>query len=154
MADPRVAPGATDLEAARRRLAAAQAELLTALTAGGPPPAGFDPERLRIQRQALAAKRAAVLGKVAPELPRIMGGAFRPAALAYALAHPLTGGYRQDAIAFVRRLLAAREVPDVAVRRQLRRWLRERTGSRRAFPAGWRPGRFAREKPRGRTRGR
>lgn len=42
---------------AREDLARAQAELLAALVADGPAPAGFDPVRLRVQSRALAAKR-------------------------------------------------------------------------------------------------
>ncbi|OEU92375.1 endonuclease, partial [Streptomyces abyssalis] len=55
--------------AARERLARAQADLLAALVAGAPAPEGFDSGRLAVQSRALAAKRADVVAKVAPELP-------------------------------------------------------------------------------------
>ncbi len=116
----------TEVEAARRRLAIAQAALLTALTDGGPLPDGFDRARMRVQREALAAKRVGVLARVAPELPEILGDRYRPAALAYVRVRPLTGGYRQDALALVRHLLAGGRVPEGDVRRRLELWLRER----------------------------
>lgn len=47
-------------------LAARQAELVAALVAGGPVPAGFDPDRLTATRRALLRKRA---GEAAAEWP-------------------------------------------------------------------------------------
>ncbi len=44
--------------AERAALGAAQERLLAALVGGAEPPPGFDPERLRVQAEALAAKRA------------------------------------------------------------------------------------------------
>lgn len=115
-----------DTTEARHRLAIAQAALLSALTAGGPVPDGFDRARLRVQREALAAKRADVLAKVAPELPRALGDGYRPAALAWARSHPLTGGYGQDAAALARHALDTGAVTDGPARRRLAQWLRER----------------------------
>lgn len=130
MAEPSREP--EELDAARRRLAARQDALLSALTAGGPMPDGFDAGRLRIQRDALAAKRAGVLARVAPELPEILGDGYRPLVLAYIRSTPLTGGYHRDATAFAEHLLAGDRLPDRATRRAVESWLGRRTGR----PAG------------------
>ena len=86
---------------AREALAAAQAELVAALVAGGPEPSGFDAERLRIQAQSLIAKRrggvARALAVFAPELLPELGPHFT----AYAEGRPKpSGGSRADAQAF------------------------------------------------------
>lgn len=127
------------VENARGRIALAQTSLLSSLVAGTPAPEGFDRRRLGVQTRALAAKRADVVGKVAPELPRILGTGYRPAFLDYALGRPMTGGYRRDALAFAEHLLAAERPEDPAARRQLTQWWRERSG-----PAPVRPGPAAR----------
>ncbi|MFD7017065.1 DUF692 domain-containing protein [Streptomyces sp. NPDC059928] len=125
------APGADlDRPGSRDRLALAQAALLSCLTAGTPVPAGFDGPRLRVQARALVDKRADVVGKVAPELPRILGPGYRPAFLAYAKSRPLRAGYRQDALDFARFLLRAGWVEDAEARRRLTRWWKERATAR------------------------
>ncbi|MFD3535625.1 DUF692 domain-containing protein [Streptomyces sp. NPDC058664] len=116
--------------AARQRLGLAQASLLSALVAGTPVPEGFDSRRLGVQSRALAAKRAGVVAKVAPELPEILGRDFRPAFLAYARTRPMTGGYRRDALDFAEHLLVAGRPEDPVARRQLTEWWRNRSGSR------------------------
>ncbi|MCT7357090.1 DUF692 domain-containing protein [Streptomyces sp. 15-116A] len=116
------------LEPARQRLALAQTAMLSALVAGTPVPEGFDRARMAVQARALAAKRADVVAKVAPELPDILGDGYRPAFLAHAQAHPMTGGYRQDALDFVERLLLAGRPEEAGVRRELREWWLERSG--------------------------
>ncbi|MEU2384556.1 DUF692 domain-containing protein [Streptomyces sp. NPDC012461] len=116
--------------AARQRLALAQTALLSALVAGTPAPEGFDRVRVGVQARALAAKRADVVAKVAPELPALLGARYRPAFLAYAQAHPMTGGYRQDALEFAEDLLTAGRPEDARARRELRAWWRERSGPR------------------------
>ncbi|MEU0433504.1 DUF692 family multinuclear iron-containing protein [Streptomyces sp. NPDC006290] len=113
--------------AARQRLALAQAALLSALVAGTPVPEGFDRVRLGVQARALAAKRADVVSKVAPELPEILADGYRPAFLAYAQRHPMTGGYRRDALDFAEHLLLA-GLPEGAETRRLRDWWLERSG--------------------------
>ncbi|GAA2724321.1 hypothetical protein GCM10010315_53770 [Streptomyces luteosporeus] len=113
---------AAGTEAARRRLADAQHALLSALVAGGPPPDGFDERRLTAQRRALLAKRVSVVGKVAPELPGILGAGFRDLFLAYARNRPMTGGYRKDALNFAHHLLLRGAVPDPERRRRLAAW--------------------------------
>ncbi|MFF3406211.1 DUF692 domain-containing protein [Streptomyces sp. NPDC002742] len=114
-------------DASRQRLALAQAALLSALVAGTPVPEGFDRVRLGIQARALAAKRADVVAKVAPELPEILADGYRPAFLAYAQGQPMTGGYRRDALDFAEQLLLA-GLPEGAETRRLRDWWLERSG--------------------------
>ncbi|MER5472456.1 DUF692 domain-containing protein [Streptomyces sp. NPDC002685] len=114
-------------EAARQRLALAQTALLSALVAGTPVPEGFDRVRLGVQARALAAKRADVVAKVAPELPEILAAGYRPAFLAYAHGHPMTDGYRRDALDFAEHLLLA-GLPEGAETRRLRDWWLERSG--------------------------
>ncbi|WP_329378064.1 DUF692 family protein [Streptomyces sp. NBC_01351] len=119
-------------EAARTRVGLGQAALLSALVAGTPVPEGFDLPRIRVQARALAAKRAGVVAKVAPELPGILGGSdpYRQAFLSYAKGRPMTGGYRRDALDFAEHLLI-RDLPaDPAARRRLTAWWRERAGVR------------------------
>jgi hypothetical protein len=87
----------------RDRLAEAQAELLRAVLADGPTPAGFDPERLRVEANALRAKRRRVTTMLEPEACAELGDRFGPLFDEYARAHPRTIGSRarQDARAFV-----------------------------------------------------
>ncbi|MCH5672292.1 DUF692 domain-containing protein [Streptomyces gilvus] len=112
----------------RLRLALGQAALLSALVAGTPVPEGFDRGRLGVQARALAGKRADVVGKVAPELPGMLGEAYRIAFLAYAQGHPMTGGYRRDALDFAEHLLLSGRLAEGRVRRELRAWWLERSG--------------------------
>ena len=123
-----VEPGLVAGEAVRQRVGLAQAALLSALVAGTPVPEGFDRVRLGVQARALASKRAGVVAKVAPELPVILGDGYRPAFLAYAQAHPLRGGYRQDALDFVEQLLLGGRLEEGRVRRELRTWWLDRSG--------------------------
>ncbi|MCX5172122.1 DUF692 domain-containing protein [Streptomyces antibioticus] len=131
-ASPREPGGRTDVPAAgdatRQRLGLAQAALLSALVAGTPAPEGFDRVRLGVQARSLAAKRADVVAKVAPELPEILGTGYRPAFLAYAQGHPMRGGYRQDALDFAEHVLLGRNPAEGRSRRELRRWWLDRSG--------------------------
>ncbi|CAL9387189.1 hypothetical protein SUDANB6_01184 [Streptomyces sp. enrichment culture] len=120
--------GASGSGPARQRLGLAQAALLSALVAGTPAPEGFDRVRLRVQARALAAKRAGIVAKVAPELPVILGEGYRTLFLAYALGRPLTGGYRRDALDFAGLLLSDGLPEDPRARRELREWWLERSG--------------------------
>ncbi|MDX3451003.1 DUF692 domain-containing protein [Streptomyces sp. ME02-8801-2C] len=116
---------------ARQRLALEQTALLSALVAGTPAPEGFDRVRLGVQSRALGAKRADVVAKVAPELPEILGAAYRPAFLAYAHGHPMSDGYRHDALDFAAHLLFGGQpgIPANAEgRRRLREWWLDRSG--------------------------
>ncbi|MEU4040596.1 DUF692 domain-containing protein [Streptomyces antibioticus] len=131
-ASPREPGGRADVPAAgdatRQRLGLAQAALLSALVAGTPAPEGFDRVRLGVQARSLAAKRADVVAKVAPELPEILGTGYRPAFLAYAQGHPMRGGYRQDALDFAEHVLLGRNPAEGRSRRELRRWWLDRSG--------------------------
>ncbi|WP_327698268.1 DUF692 domain-containing protein [Streptomyces sp. NBC_00459] len=131
VAEPDQAPDSTP---ARQRLALAQTALLSALVAGTPAPEGFDRVRLGVQSRALGAKRADVVAKVAPELPEILGAGYRPAFLAYAHGHPMSDGYRHDALDFAAYLLfggqpGSAETPEDTERlRRLREWWLDRSG--------------------------
>ncbi|MEU7719411.1 DUF692 domain-containing protein [Streptomyces tibetensis] len=122
---------------ARQRLGLEQAALLSALVAGTPVPEGFDRVRVGVQARALAAKRADVVAKVAPELPVILGDGYRTAFLGYAQTRPMTAGYRRDALTFAEHLLSAGLTGDPRARRELREWWLERSGP---APRSRRPG--------------
>ncbi|MFJ3912968.1 DUF692 domain-containing protein [Streptomyces vinaceus] len=116
----------------RSRVGEEQGALLSALVAGAEVPEGFDEERVRVQARALAAKRAGVVAKLAPELPGILGGEapYREAFLGYAGSRPMTAGYRRDALDFAEHLLI-RDLPaDPAARRRLTTWWQDRAGAR------------------------
>ncbi|MER5829328.1 DUF692 domain-containing protein [Streptomyces sp. NPDC002130] len=121
-------PHQEDADGARQRLGLAQAALLSALVAGTPVPEGFDRVRVGVQARALAAKRADVVAKVAPELPVILGDGYRTAFLGYAQTRPMTSGYRRDALTFAEHLLSAGCPGDARARRELREWWLERSG--------------------------
>ncbi|MEV4874709.1 DUF692 domain-containing protein [Streptomyces cyaneofuscatus] len=123
-APPAVRPGARD------RTAVAQTALLSALVAGTPAPEGFDHRRLRVQSRALAAKRADVVAKVAPELPEILGDGYRAAFLGYAKSRPMSGGYRRDALDFAERILISGGLADPVAQRRLTHWWEDRSGPR------------------------
>ncbi|MFE0640800.1 DUF692 family multinuclear iron-containing protein [Streptomyces sp. NPDC058877] len=127
---PAPVPVPVPQEGARQRLAVAQAALLSALVAGTPVPEGFDTRRVGVQIRALAAKRAGVVAKVAPELPEILGPGFRPAFLAYARSRPMDGGYRRDALDFAAHLLLTGPPEDPTARRLLTEWWQDRSGNR------------------------
>ncbi|MEU2674924.1 DUF692 domain-containing protein [Streptomyces sp. NPDC007164] len=130
VARPSARAGAsTPSDATRDRLAVDQTALLSALVAGGPTPRGFERERLGVQSRALAAKRAGVVAKVAPELPEILGGGYRDAFLSYATSRPMSGGYRRDALDFAEQMLIAGRPADAAARRRLTHWWQDRAGA-------------------------
>lgn len=98
----------------RRDLAARQAELLAALVADGPVPAGFDPPRVTAEARALHGKRRRVLGRI---VTGVLDAAGRPvpADLDERLDRWITGrprrtgtGFHDDAHAFVATLPAPR----------------------------------------------
>ncbi|MFJ8824101.1 DUF692 domain-containing protein [Streptomyces sp. NPDC102467] len=116
-------------ESVRERVALAQAALLSSLVAGAPAPEGFDDARLAVQSQALVAKRADVVAKVAPELPEILGrSAYRTAFLEYARRRPMTDGYRRDALDFAESLLIGQRVDEPFARKRLTDWWLDRSG--------------------------
>lgn len=98
------------------------------MVAGTPVPEGFDRVRLGVQARALAAKRADVVAKVAPELPLILGNGYRAAFVTYAQGHPMHAGYRQDALDFAAQLLREGRPAEGRARRELRRWWLDRSG--------------------------
>jgi hypothetical protein len=113
---------------ARAALARAETELLAALVAAAPPPAGFDTDRLRIQAEALIAKRAAVAARLRPDLLDDLGATFHPLFYGYARAHPRpAAGARADVAEFIRSLTPGRPSP-------IRRRLRARVEALRALP--------------------
>ncbi|MEU5285555.1 DUF692 domain-containing protein [Streptomyces sp. NPDC020755] len=124
------APAAPVPAGTRDRTAVAQTALLSSLVAGTPAPEGFDHRRLRVQSRALAAKRADVVAKVAPELPEILGDGYRAAFLAYAGGRPMSGGYRRDALDFAEHVLIAGGPADPVARRRLTYWWQDRSGAR------------------------
>lgn len=120
------APAPEVSDAARQRVGLAQTAMLSSLVAGTPLPEGFDRARMGVQARALAAKRADVVAKIAPELPEILGAGYRAAFLTYAQERPMTGGYRRDALEFAGELLRTGGGPS---HRRLEQWWRERAGS-------------------------
>ncbi|MEB8343035.1 DUF692 domain-containing protein [Streptomyces endophyticus] len=124
------APAAPPVDDATRQwLALDQAALLSALVAGTPAPEGFDRARLSVQSRALAAKRADVVAKLAPELPLILGESeYRSLFLGYARRRPMTSGYRRDALDFAEALLLAQRVQAGGPRRELTHWWLNRSG--------------------------
>jgi hypothetical protein len=126
----------------RDRVAAAQAALLRAVLADGPAPAGFDPGRLRVEAEALRAKRRRVVAMLQPEPCAALGETFATLFDDYARTHPRAVGTsaREDARAFV---TWARERGHLR-RRWWRRgggsnlWATSRTATRRP-PAGRTP---------------
>jgi hypothetical protein len=95
----------------REDLARRQAELLAALVADGPAPAGIDPARLAVEGDALRAKRRRVLARLVPPEVHARLGDELPALLdAWIAAHPRRTGttMRDDAAAFVAHLPSPR----------------------------------------------
>ncbi|MCR3753606.1 hypothetical protein LX88_007615 [Lentzea californiensis] len=90
------------LSSARERLAARQTELLNALLANGPAPAGFDEQRLGVERLALLSKRRGIVRMLGPAVADELGDRFRPLFDAYAAEHPRRAGSRarEDAASF------------------------------------------------------
>ncbi|MFG2955166.1 DUF692 domain-containing protein [Streptomyces sp. NPDC048291] len=123
------APAPEVPDATRQRVGLAQTAVLSSLVAGTPVPEGFDRVRMGVQARALAAKRADVVAKLAPELPEILGAGYRAAFLAYASERPMTDGYRRDALEFAGDLLRKGRPEDWASRRRLDQWWQERAGS-------------------------
>ncbi|HWO59589.1 MAG TPA: hypothetical protein VNO31_06100 [Umezawaea sp.] len=110
-------------DVARERLAEAQSELLAALLAGGPSPAGFDERLLRVEARSLLAKRRGIVAMLAPEVVDVLTDRFRPLFDEYALDHPRASGSRarEDAAAFTAWARERGELPPVAPKRWWRR---------------------------------
>ncbi|MDT3445489.1 MULTISPECIES: hypothetical protein [unclassified Pseudofrankia] len=97
-APPGSAPAPT-VDEARARLTARQADLLTALVAGGQDPVGFDRGTLDATRQALLAKRRAGVARRWPVLASERG--FAELFDVWAAARPPAGSF-DDGLAFAR----------------------------------------------------
>jgi hypothetical protein len=97
-------PGTTAVRAsaARERLAAAQGELMRALSSLGPVPAGFDAAGVREEAATLLRKRRKLVAKARPALVRVLGTCFRRELDAYAAEHPSAGHACADGAGFAR----------------------------------------------------
>ena len=83
----------------RSELARRQAELLHALLADGPAPAGFDPARLRVEAQVLRRKHGRVLAYQRPELAEALGDRYGPPFAEFTSARPKRDTERSGAYA-------------------------------------------------------
>ncbi|KOV79042.1 hypothetical protein ADL03_38790 [Nocardia sp. NRRL S-836] len=88
--------------------------MLNALLAGGAAPAGFDEQRVEVERRALLAKRRGIVRMLGPEVANELGDRFRQLFDVYAPANPRRAGSRarEDAAAFAEWLRAAGELPE------------------------------------------
>lgn len=113
---------------ARSRLASAQAALVHALVAGGEPPAGFTPERLRLAAQSLLNKRVREVAQAWPALLDALNDRFAPRFRDFARTTPppAAGGPLADGRAFLN-TLAAHEQTDAVLRARL--WADLRLGA-------------------------
>ncbi|WP_018684641.1 hypothetical protein [Actinokineospora enzanensis] len=107
----------------RAELAAAQAELLRAVLAGGPVPAGFDVDAVRVEASSLLAKRRRIVAQLGPEVAAELGDRFGPLFDEYADGNPRAAGsrFRADAESFARWL---RERGELAPEPRRRWWRR------------------------------
>jgi len=100
----------------RARLAARQAELISALY-GGPPAPGLDPQMVSVTSAALARKRARAVARAWPALARGLEADFARLFTAYARATPPPdAGALADGLAFSRTLAREQPLPDSAGR--------------------------------------
>jgi hypothetical protein len=97
----------------RDRLARQQAELLHALLADGPPPAGFDAARLRVEADVLRRKHGRVLAYQRPELAETLGERFGSLFAKFNAGRPKKDNERSGAYAdaFVTWLIAEGHLP-------------------------------------------
>ena len=85
----------------REALAAQQASLLRALLAGGPAPAGFDPDRLRVEAEVLRRKHGRLIAFLRPDLAEALGDRFGGLFAEFTAAHPKSDTTRAHAYAEV-----------------------------------------------------
>jgi len=99
---------------ARDRLAERQSELVRALTSHGPPPDGFDPERVSAAARSLFRKRLRVVADVWPVLASALGAEFETLFTEYALTLPMPahGAGLADGRGFARYLDDQARLPD------------------------------------------
>ena len=118
--------------AARRQIG-----LVSALVAGGAPPAGVDPVRVQAQAAALVAKRARIVARAEPELAAALGASYRAAFRDYAgrQAEGWPGSTAAEARAFGEYLLGPGQQwwRDAGHGREIRRVARQVAGRRRPW---------------------
>ncbi|GHG39761.1 MULTISPECIES: hypothetical protein [Amycolatopsis] len=97
----------------REDLAARQAQLLHALLADGPAPAGFDPARLRVEATVLRRKHGRVLAYQRPELAEALGERYGPLFAEFSAGRPKKAAERSGAYAdeFVAWLIEGGHLP-------------------------------------------
>jgi hypothetical protein len=108
---------------AREELAARQQELVRALLAGGPVPAGFDGHRVEVEARSLRAKRRSIAAHLRPDLAEQLGAEFGALFDEWSVGHPKQVGtsFRADLDRFERWLYAEGHL---AAPRRRRRWFR------------------------------
>ena len=101
---------------ARERLAKAQGELVRALVAQGPIPAGFDDRMLRVAARSLVNKRRQQTARSWPQLVKIFGDKYPELFTKYAQSHPLPicASPSGDGRAFLRWMESQGPLPDDA----------------------------------------
>lgn len=91
----------------------AQTELVAALTGSGPPPPGFDVDRLEIARKALLRKRSNDVSRSWPMLVSALGDRFPVEFVDWVACRPTVGAFR-DGWDFARRLVECAQMPAAA----------------------------------------
>jgi hypothetical protein len=106
-----------NVDAARLSLAAAQADLLRALTAQSAAPQRFDTARLGVAARALVSKRSRAAARAWPSLAGALGEQWREQFHAFSQTCPLPreGGPVADGYAFARFLQHAGKLPEEAL---------------------------------------
>jgi hypothetical protein len=94
-------------------LADEQSALVAALVSGRPLPAGFDPERVRVARDALLHKRSGEVAAVWPVLAASLGPQWTVRFREWARDHPPRGAYH-DGLDFALALAASGQLPGAA----------------------------------------
>jgi hypothetical protein len=103
-------------QAARERLAEAQAALVRALARGASVPAGFDAERVQAAAGTLISKRRRWVERTWPQLAAALGDSFRSRFEEWARENPMeveANGF-VDGRKFAQALLSRQEFPDAA----------------------------------------
>jgi hypothetical protein len=103
--------GLADPDASAGSLAARQLALVSALVAGAAPPAGVDPQRVRVQSRALLRKRARSVARHQPDVAASLGEGFWPAFEQYAAQSAPPTGSAADAKAFASYIRKGRRRP-------------------------------------------
>jgi hypothetical protein len=117
-----------------------QADLVAALVAGGPLPAGFDPHRVDAARRALLRKRAGEVARAWPMLAAAHGSGWVDAFAAWAAGRPPLGSLRDGwDLARTRAGLAEPAARELAAREAAWRYDGRSAPRRRWLPAVRRP---------------